>query len=233
MIRRVIAIRTLIVTLLVLLLVPATMACADEPSPNVTDEEFAELIKAHDHSLNMLLGLISGLSDEQWTFKQNAKRWSVGECTEHIVRSERALFQNAVKAMKNPPDPDWYARTKGKADFIRRVIPNRNPGGVGGAHKSRDFSLPRGLDRIHCLGVAGAGPKIRPRTSLQRAEIIHLHDALAAFTHELKTPVEVQDLDAIAASCQHPAQHIGVAGQPVAGSAKFALKRRNGRYRRY
>jgi hypothetical protein len=133
MIRRVIAIRTLIVTLLVLLLVPATMACADEPSPNVTDEEFAELIKAHDHSLNMLLGLISGLSDEQWTFKQNAKRWSVGECTEHIVRSERALFQNAVKAMKNPPDPDWYARTKGNADFIRRVIPNRNPGGVGGA----------------------------------------------------------------------------------------------------
>src|SRR5580704_9481542 len=114
MIRRVIAIRTLIVTLLVLLLVPATMACADEPSPNVTDEEFAELIKAHDHSLNMLLGLISGLSDEQWTFKQNAKRWSVGECTEHIVRSERALFQNAVKAMKNPPDPDWTLGPKAK-----------------------------------------------------------------------------------------------------------------------
>ena len=133
MIRGVIAPRTLIIAFLVLLVVPATMACADEPSPKLTDEEFAELIKAHDDSLNKLLGLISGLSDEQWTFKQNAKRWSVGECAEHIVRSERALFQNAVAAMNNPPDPDWYERTKGKAAFIRKVIPNRNANGVGGA----------------------------------------------------------------------------------------------------
>src|SRR5271154_393064 len=118
MIRRALATQTLVIAFLVLSLVPATLACADEPNPNLTDEEFAELIKLHDHSLNKLLGLISGLSDEQWNFKQNAKRWSVGECVEHIVRSEHALFQNAVKAMKNPPDPNWYARTKGKAAFI-------------------------------------------------------------------------------------------------------------------
>ena len=37
--------RTLSIAFLVLLLVPATIACADEPSPNLTDEEFAELIK--------------------------------------------------------------------------------------------------------------------------------------------------------------------------------------------
>jgi DinB superfamily len=133
MIRRLIAVPTLLITLVVPLLVPATPARADDPTPKLTDEEFAELTKLHDQSLNMLLGLISGLSDEQWTFKQNANRWSVGECAEHIVRSERALFHNAVKAMENPPDPDWYARTKGKAAFIRRVMPNRNPNGVGGA----------------------------------------------------------------------------------------------------
>jgi hypothetical protein len=133
MIRRVLAMRGPIIALLVSLFVPATLAYADGPSPKLTDEEFTELIKSHDQSMNMLLGLISGLSDEQWTFKQNAKRWSVGECAEHIVRSERALFNNALKAMKNPPDPDWYARTKGKGDLIRRVMPNRNPNGVGGA----------------------------------------------------------------------------------------------------
>ncbi len=133
MLRRVLATQTLLLAFLLLPLVPATMARAENPSPKLTDDEFAELIKSHDQSLTMLLGLISGLSDEQWTFKQNPKRWSVGECTEHIVRSERALFQNAVKAMENPVDPEWYARTKGKASFIRRVIPNRNPGGVGGA----------------------------------------------------------------------------------------------------
>jgi DinB superfamily len=139
MMRRVIAMRTLRIAFLVLLLVPATRAYADNPSPSLTDEEFAELIKSHDQSQNMLLGLISGLSDEQWTFKQNAKRWSVGECVEHIVRSEHALFQSAVKAMENPPDPEWYARTKGKAAFIRKIIPNRNPNGVGGAKAPQEI----------------------------------------------------------------------------------------------
>jgi hypothetical protein len=133
MIRRAVAVGSLMIAFLVPLLAPATAARADDPSPRLTDEEFAELIKEHDHSMNMLLGLISGLSDEQWNFKQNPKRWSVGECTEHIVRSERALFGKAVKAMEDPADPNWYARTKGKVGFIRKVIPNRNANGVGGA----------------------------------------------------------------------------------------------------
>ncbi len=133
MIPRLVAARTLVIAFLMPLLVSTSAARADDPSPKLTDAEFAELVKEHDQSLTKLLGLISGLTDEQWTFKQNPKRWSVGECTEHIVRSERALFNNAVKAMENPADPDWYARTKGKAAFIRRVIPNRNPNGVGGA----------------------------------------------------------------------------------------------------
>lgn len=139
MIRRVIAVPIMVIAFLVPPLVPVTPACADGPSPSLTDEEFAELVKSHDQSLNMLLGLISGLSDEQWTFKQNAKRWSVGECVEHIVRSEHALFQSAVKAMQNPPDPEWYERTKGKAALIRRLIPNRNPGGVGGAQAPQEI----------------------------------------------------------------------------------------------
>jgi DinB superfamily len=96
----------------------------------LTKEEFAELIKTHDESLRMLLGLINGMSDEQWNFKQDADRWSVGECTEHIFRSNRALFDFALKAMKSPPDPEWFKRTKGKAELIRKVMPNRNPGGA-------------------------------------------------------------------------------------------------------
>jgi hypothetical protein len=126
MMQRVIARRTVHIALLLLLLVPTARAYADDPSPTLTKEEFAELIKAHDESLKMLLGLISGMSDEQWNFKQNADRWSVGECTEHIVRSNRALFDFALKAMKSPPDPEWFQRIKGKAELIRRVMPNRN-----------------------------------------------------------------------------------------------------------
>ena len=139
MIARLVATRTLIVAFVVLLLAPAMPARAGSPSPTLTDEEFAELVKTHDQSMNMLLGLISGLSDEQWTFKQNPKRWSVGECVEHIVRSEHALFQSAVKAMQNPPDAEWYDRTMGKTALIRRVIPNRNANGVGGAKAPQEI----------------------------------------------------------------------------------------------
>jgi len=117
-----------------LALAPHLPAFAQEtPSPYLTDAEFADLCKEMDESQKLLLGLITGLTDEQWNFKQNGERWSVGECTEHIVRSERALYEFALNAMKNPPDPEWYERTKTKQAFLRKVMPNRNPGGVGGA----------------------------------------------------------------------------------------------------
>ena len=64
----------------------------DAPSPMMTEEEHKELIDLLNESRDLLMGLITGLSDEQWTFKQNPDRWSVGECAEHIVRSETSLL---------------------------------------------------------------------------------------------------------------------------------------------
>jgi hypothetical protein len=99
----------------------------------MTDEERAELIQLLDESMDMLMGLITGLTEEQWSFKQNPSRWSVGECAEHIVRSERALFDWALEALAKDPDKDWRERTKGKADRLRRDMPNRLPMGRDGA----------------------------------------------------------------------------------------------------
>ncbi len=111
----------------------------DAPDGNLSTEEKAEMVKLLDDSLDMFMGLITGLTDEQWTFKQNEDRWSVGECAEHIVRSERALLESAQGAMKNEADPDWAQKTKGKTDLIRRVMPNRNPGGAGGASAPQEI----------------------------------------------------------------------------------------------
>lgn len=105
----------------------------DAPDPKLTDEEHAELITLLDESFELMEGLISGLSDEQWNFKQNKDRWSVGECAEHIVRSESLLFQAALNAMENPADSEWAPKVKGKTDLIRQVMPNRQPMGRGGA----------------------------------------------------------------------------------------------------
>jgi hypothetical protein len=138
--------------LVVALAAPGTFAVAeDQPSPYLTDAEFADLVKQMDDAQAKLLGLISGLSDEQWTFKQNADRWSVGECAEHIVRSERALFDFAQNAMKGKPDPEWYTRTKDKAEFLRKVMPNRNPGGVGGAQAPMEIRPTEHWDRAKTI----------------------------------------------------------------------------------
>ena len=138
--------------LVLALTAPGLRAVAeDAPSPMLTDAEFADLVKQMDEAQAKLLGLISGLSEEQWTFKQNADRWSVGECAEHIVRSERALFDFAQNAMKAAPDKEWYTRTKDKAEFLRKVMPNRNPGGVGGAQAPMEIRPTEHWDRAKTI----------------------------------------------------------------------------------
>ena len=112
---------------------------ADAPDGSLSAEEKEEMVKLLDDSLDMFMNLITGLTDEQWNFKQNDERWSVGECAEHIVRSERALLESAQAAMENEPDADWAKKTKGKTDLIRNVMPNRNPGGAGGASAPQEI----------------------------------------------------------------------------------------------
>jgi len=104
----------------------------DTPSPSVTDQEFASLVKEIDDGQDLLMGLISGLTDEQWTFKQNPNRWSVAECVEHITRTEQAVLAMVRQIVAGPRDPEWFTRTNGKIDIVRQVVPNRNPGGAGG-----------------------------------------------------------------------------------------------------
>ena len=124
----------------VLLAMPLSVVAAeDAANPKLSDAEFAELMKMMDDAQDMLLGLITGLSDEQWNFKQAPDRWSVAECTEHIVRSQRLLLEAAQSAMAAPENPDWAEKTAGKNAFVRRVMPNRNPGGAGGAQAPQEI----------------------------------------------------------------------------------------------
>lgn len=153
-----------------LALMAVVSVAADEPNPSLTDAEFADLVREMDESQALLLGLITGLTDEQWNFKPKPDRWSVAECTEHIVRSERALLDFAQNAMKNPPDPEWYTRTKDKAEFLRRVMPNRNPGGVGGAQAPMEirptehWSRARAIEEFYKIhGVVRAYIETMPR----------------------------------------------------------------------
>ncbi len=99
----------------------------------VTTEERTQLLELMDTSREQYLGLIAGTNDAQWKWKPNPERWSVGECAEHILRSNEALFAAAKQALEAPANPEWREKTKGKADLLLTVMPNRRPMGAGGA----------------------------------------------------------------------------------------------------
>jgi uncharacterized damage-inducible protein DinB len=133
-----------------LLLAPATAAATDTDG-KLTDAERAELLELLDSSARDLLALIENASDEQWRWKPAPERWSIGECAEHIVLSERLLYGTALQALETPVDPEWATKTQGKTEFLKRVMPNRNPGGVGGARAPQEIEPVHGLTRDEVL----------------------------------------------------------------------------------
>lgn len=93
--------------------------------PHMTAEERTQVLKWLDESHNEFFASIDGVSETQWKWKPAPERWSVGETAEHIVLAEAMLFDFVQKAMAAPPNPAWEDQTKGKTEFIIRVMPSR------------------------------------------------------------------------------------------------------------
>jgi hypothetical protein len=56
-------------------------------------------------SRERLLGLVDGLTAQQWTFKPGEGRWSIGECLEHVARVENRIVGLIGKKLEGPPEP--------------------------------------------------------------------------------------------------------------------------------
>jgi hypothetical protein len=92
---------------------------------HMTAEERTKVLNYFAESRKEFLAAIEGVSEEQWKWKPAPERWSVGETAEHIVLAEEALFGFVQKAISSPPNPDWEEKTKGKTEFIERVMAPR------------------------------------------------------------------------------------------------------------
>ena len=148
--------RKVMLTLCLISALSSLTVSAEDPSPAVTDEEFAQLVQDLELAEDTLMGLISGMTDEQWTFKPNPDRWSVGECVEHIVRGEQAVLEGIKATMAGPRDPEWYSRTNGKNEMVRQTVLTRNPGGAGSPFKSpyevsptQNWGRARGIEEFY------------------------------------------------------------------------------------
>ena len=92
---------------------------------HMTLEERTKALGWLDESHKEFLAAIDGVTAEQWMWRPAPDRWSVGEVAEHIVLAEALLFGAVQKAVNSPPNPEWEAKTKGKTEFIERVMAPR------------------------------------------------------------------------------------------------------------
>lgn len=105
----------------VLALISFPMAASD---PNLTKEEREKAMELLRSSRQEFLEAIN-VSEEQWKWKPAPERWSVGECAEHIALAENLLFAKVQEAVNSPANPEWEEKTKGKLEFLAKVMPNR------------------------------------------------------------------------------------------------------------
>jgi hypothetical protein len=92
---------------------------------HMTAEERTKVTNWMEESRKEFLASIDGVTEEQWKWKPAPERWSVGETAEHIVLAEALLFGSVQKAIASPPNPAWEEKTKGKTEFIERVMAPR------------------------------------------------------------------------------------------------------------
>lgn len=83
---------------------------------------------AADHltaSRERLLGLVAGLTPEQWTFHPGDGRWSIGDCLEHVLRVESRVVAMVEKKLEEPPANPAPESFRDKDSLILRAVPDR------------------------------------------------------------------------------------------------------------
>ncbi len=94
--------------------------------PNMTAEDRAKVIKLLNDSNKQTLDLIEGLNEEQLKFKPAPEKWSVLEVAEHISMAEGLLFGAVEGALAARQNPEWETKTKGKTEFLEKVMVSRD-----------------------------------------------------------------------------------------------------------
>ena len=110
---------------LIFMMTLASTVAFGAPDPKLTAEDRAKVIRYLDQSEKQFKELIADVTPAQWHWRPAPEKWSVADCAEHIVLAEGLLFASVKKAVASPANPDWYEQTKGKTEFLERIMPNR------------------------------------------------------------------------------------------------------------
>lgn len=102
---------------------------AEKNNPKVgaflLNKERESLIKVLQQSHEKFMAAISGLTSEQFNYKQSTNKWSIAECIEHIALAE-IRFPEIVKVeMQKPSEPEKRKKINIKDEAIQPKMTNR------------------------------------------------------------------------------------------------------------
>jgi uncharacterized damage-inducible protein DinB len=91
---------------------------------NTNNNEF--LLNYFEDTTENLQEEISGLSEEQMHFKPSENKWSISQCIEHIILTEKMLFEMAKTELKKPENPERKREVKFKDEDLIEGIKDRS-----------------------------------------------------------------------------------------------------------
>ena len=108
----------------VILLVNINMWAQDG---SLTTEEKSEISQHLQQSWQHLENIIANLSKEQWHYKPVDSVWSIAEISEHLAKSEQALFDLVSgELIKSEPEPEKASQVSGKTRKVMDAITSRD-----------------------------------------------------------------------------------------------------------
>ncbi|EOR95516.1 hypothetical protein ADIARSV_1335 [Arcticibacter svalbardensis MN12-7] len=84
------------------------------------------LLHYYQQTLDSLQKSVEGLSEAQLQFKAGPDRWSISQCLEHIVLTEKAIFAFASKGMSGTANPERRKEIKATDDVIINGMNDRS-----------------------------------------------------------------------------------------------------------
>lgn len=96
----------LLLSALLTMTTPVLRAQTHQPAVENTAGEMVFLETYYSETFKRLEKNVNGLTQAQLNYKPAADRWSISECLEHIVLTEKMLFDFAKKAMTAPANPE-------------------------------------------------------------------------------------------------------------------------------
>ena len=90
---------------------------------NLSEMERSELANQVSQLHRSLAAEVQGMSLSQWDLRPDADTWSAAEIVEHVLLVETSLMRQILEHSGDTPRADWEFVLRGKADFLRKVLP--------------------------------------------------------------------------------------------------------------